>query len=57
MLSINRTKEILKKDGIELTDEQVKAYLKVMEVLVRQTVDQYNKKKAYEECGFNVQGK
>jgi hypothetical protein len=57
MLSINKTKKILKEDGIELTDDQVKAYLKLLEVLARQTIDQYNKKKAYEERGFNVQSK
>ena len=47
MLSINKTKKILKEDGIELTDDQVKAYQKVLEVLARQTIDQYNKKKAF----------
>lgn len=54
MLSINKAKQILKEDGIELDDEQVKAYLETMQFLVRQTIDYYYKDKDDEERSFNV---
>ena len=54
MLSINKAKQILKEDGIELDDEQVKTYLETMQFLVRQTIDCYYKDKDDEERSFNV---
>jgi hypothetical protein len=54
MLSINKAKQILKEDGIELDDEQVKTYLETMQFLVRQTIDYYYKDKDDEERSFNV---
>ena len=43
MLSINKVKKFLKEDGIELTEEEIKVYIQTMELLARQTIDQFLK--------------